>query len=422
MLWKLVCVASGIKLLLIPSYTSTDFEVHRNWLAITNSLPLSQWYTDTTSPWTLDYPPLFAFFEYLLSFVAYYFDPQMLDVKNLNYKSSATLLFQRLSVIFTDFVLVYGVKECADFLTRSKIIKHKKWTQDLGSPVVIFQILIIFNAGLFFVDHIHFQYNGFLFGVLLLSIARILEGNCYEGAFWFAVLLNLKHIFIYIAPAYFVFLLRNHCFQSTKPASFSTFSLVKLTKLGAVVLSVFAASFGPFIGQLPQVLGRLFPFDDRGLVHAYWAPNFWAFYNTADKAAVVLGKRFHLISSNVTNTMTRGLVENSQHVVLPSIEPCTCFLLTLLGILPCCYKLWKCPGNPLHFVRCLVLCSATSFVFGWHVHEKAVLLIIIPFTLLAVIWKEEARIYLLLSTIGSSVLLCEVFLLFYENYVVSVRT
>jgi ALG6, ALG8 glycosyltransferase family. len=80
-----------------------------------------------------------------------------------------------------------------------------------------------------------------------------LQGNCYEGAFWFAVLLNLKHIFIYIAPAYFVFLLRNHCFQSTKPASFSTFSLVKLTKLGAVVLSVFAASFGPFIGQLPQV-------------------------------------------------------------------------------------------------------------------------------------------------------------------------
>lgn len=82
-----------------------------------------------------------------------------------------------------------------------------------------------------------------------------------------------------------------------------------------------------------QVLSRLFPFDDRGLCHAYWAPNFWALYNSADKAALVVGKRLHLISSNVTNTMTRGLVENSAHVVLPSVSPRVCLVLTLLGIL-----------------------------------------------------------------------------------------
>jgi NADH:ubiquinone oxidoreductase subunit 4 (subunit M) len=87
------------------------------------------------------------------------------------------------------------------------------------------------------------------------------QGHCLMGAFWFAVLLNLKHIFMYVAPAYFIYLLRSYCFLGTHSGSsvrWQTFSLTRFAKLGLVVTSVFVVSFGPFVflNQLHQVINN----------------------------------------------------------------------------------------------------------------------------------------------------------------------
>jgi alpha-1,3-glucosyltransferase len=412
MFWAVFLAASCVKILLIPSYKSTDFEVHRNWLSITSSLPISQWYTDTCSEWTLDYPPFFAWFELALSKAAPFFDPEMLKVGNHSYSSPMTVIFQRLTVIFTDIVFALGAKAVADNLSSITSFRSQTGTITKNNILVI---LLLSNAGLFMVDHIHFQYNGFLFGVMLLSIAAIMEDKFIKASFWFSVLLNLKHIYVYIAPAYFVYLLRTYCFKQNKEnkekksevisppkVSLFNFSLTRLISLGCVVISVFALSFGPFIyiGQLQQVVSRLFPFK-RGLCHAYWAPNFWAIYNGLDKSLLIVGKKLGLLSSEVgMASMTGGLVQEFSHSVLPSVPPLATFVLTFVSMIPALAKLWLSPNSPVQFVRCVVLCAWSSFLFGWHVHEKAVLLIILPLAILSVVSRLEARYYLLISTIG----------------------
>ncbi|KAM8741757.1 dolichyl pyrophosphate Glc1Man9GlcNAc2 alpha-1,3-glucosyltransferase [Acanthopagrus schlegelii] len=392
---------SLLKCLFINAYHSTDFEVHRNWLAITHSLPVSRWYHENTSEWTLDYPPLFAWFEFGLSHVAQHFDRNMLLVENLNYDSPATVLFQRLSVIFTDLVYIFAVRECC------RCVQEQKGSRDISNrPSFVLAVLLLWNFGLLIVDHIHFQYNGFLFGFLLLSVAKHLQSRHLQGALLFALLLNLKHIYLYVAPAYGIYLLRSYCFtQDNRDGSIGwrSFSPLRLIALGSIVGSVCALSFGPFIamGQLPQVLSRLFPFK-RGLCHAYWAPNIWALYNILDKVLVTLGVRLKLLQEAELPraSMTGGLVQEFQHSVLPSVTPSITLVCTLLSILPAVASIWWRPRGARGFLRCLLLCALGSFMFGWHVHEKAILIAILPLSILAVESREDAGIFLVLTTTG----------------------
>ncbi|CAH0628892.1 unnamed protein product [Chrysodeixis includens] len=393
MIPQIVVIVTTIKLLFIPLYHSTDFEVHRNWLAITHNLTLDKWYYDETSEWTLDYPPLFAWLEFVMSFIAKYFDPKMLYLTNLNYKSEMTILFQRLSVIVLDFVYINSVKNLSTYVGNGKLLVF---------------ILLVTSPGLLMIDHIHFQYNGFLYGLFLHSISHVIRSNNLTAAFWFAVLLNLKHIFLYVAPVYLVFMFRAYCFTISSVDGVHTpwysFSFTNLFKMGFTVLSVVGLSFGPFIQHLPQILSRLFPFK-RGLCHAYWAPNFWALYTFVDKVLLHLAIKFGIQAKKTEASMTGGLVQEYEHAILPTITPTVTFVLTFVTMVPALIKLWYLCADRryrvMSFVRCLVVCAGCSFLFGWHVHEKAILLILIPLSFLSVLGDVDGKQFLILTTVGN---------------------
>jgi alpha-1,3-glucosyltransferase len=69
-------------------------------------------------------------------------------------------------------------------------------------------------------------------------------------------------------------------------------------------MGVFLISLGPFVfmGQLGQVMSRLFPFT-RGLNHAYWAPNVWALVTFADRV-LLKGETFTAINRNTSSEFT----------------------------------------------------------------------------------------------------------------------
>lgn len=270
----------------------------------------------------------------MLSQVARFVDIRMLEIQNLGYDSWQTVYFQRFSVIFTELILVYSLHKYVFLnprdlqLTPSRFVHTTPVSDRKLSHAAALSILL--SPGLLIIDHIHFQYNGAMYGLLVLSLvlARQQETMLLSGLI-FAALLCFKHIYLYLAPAYFVYLLRAYCLSQK---SIFRIRFSNCVKLGVGIATVFGLALGPYVywGQIGQLLSRLFPFS-RGLCHAYWAPNIWAIYSFTDRIMIFVAPRLGIpVKEDALNSVTRGLVGDTSFAVLPEVTPKMTFALTLL--------------------------------------------------------------------------------------------
>jgi len=245
----------------------------------------------------------------------------------------------------------------------------------------------------------------------------------------FALLLTLKHLYLILAPLYFIFLLRRFCFPATRGCRSGglsgvvtagqvegvRFSPTRLAILGLIVIITISTPFFPFFmekngkEQLIQIISRLFPFQ-RGLTHDFWAGNVWAIYLLLEKVSgTILKTRKNVFGRNFVLDALMHIFENLVPMPFPMITPLTTAILLFIGLMPALFCAWKIGTNMKGLEKsdqkeallyCVVYSSITSFMLAWHVHEKAIMTAIIPCTFLAFSSVDGGRLFLRLSSLG----------------------
>lgn len=358
-----------------------DYEAQRHWMELTTQVPVSQWYFHDLQWWGLDYPPLTAYHSWLCGKIGSLIDPSWFALYTSRGMHDGNLkIFMRATVMVSEY-LIY-VPAVVVFVRRfSRLSGVATWTSSVALVAILMQPATIL------IDHVHFQYNTVMLGFVTASMSSMLAGRYLWAAVFFVAALGFKQMALYYAFSVFAFLLGSCVFPRIQigrligiaAVTVAAFALLLLPLvLGTLSdvrngidsrpdldgprqpLAIFQgltdyldteAFYYPIVEQLVQMVHRVFPFA-RGLFEDKVA-NFWCALNL-----IVKIKHFP------TELLQRGAL-----------------LATLASIIPPNLILFLRPNKLL-----LPLAFATTawgfFLFSYQVHEKSVLLPLMPMTLL----------------------------------------
>lgn len=349
-------------------------------MEITTHLPISQWYFHDLQWWGLDYPPLTAYHSWLCGAIGSFINPAWFALFTSRGSEDPTLkVFMRATVIVSEY-LVY-VPAAVIFIRRySRLSGVSTWSMSLALTAFLMQPATIL------VDHVHFQYNTVMLGLVLASMSSLLAERYLWAAVCFVGALGFKQMALYYALPIFAYLLGTCVFPRLNIGRLLGIAAVTIISFALLVLPLIAGTlydtsrgissrpdlsgpaplplfpwitaylntdsfYYPVLEQLIQMIHRIFPFA-RGLFEDKVA-NFWCALNVLLK--------LHKYPAPLLQKAALGA--------------------TLLSTLPPNLILFLRPHKnllPLVF-------AATAwgfFLFSYQVHEKSVLLPLMPMTLL----------------------------------------
>jgi alpha-1,3-glucosyltransferase len=324
-----------------------DYEAQRHWMEVTVNLPPSSWYVDGPDNdlqyWGLDYPPLSAYFSWAIGRLAALWHPQLVVLhSSRGHESPASRAFMRRSVLLTD-VLVFFPAAIA-LAGRA----------GAGSARPRTLALVLLCPALILVDHGHFQYNCASLGLAAWAFLAATSDWPVACCVAFSLSLNFKQMGLYLAPAVFCYLMAGVVRRPTRAAAGRSFAA-----LGLATSLTFAACWAAFLpGGAPgilAVLSRVFP-TSRGLYE--------------DKVASVWCT-LALLPPLKLKARLPG----------PALVRLTAGC-TLCALVPPCALLLRRPSRSA-FAACAAACGLAFFLLSFQVHEKHILLPLLPAGMLA---------------------------------------
>jgi len=325
----------------------------------------------------LDYPPLTAYHSWLCGKVGGMFSDDWFALhKSRGLEEPLLKVFMRATVVISEY-LVY---------IPAVIIFLRHYSRNQGTGITssnIALVAILMQPALILIDHGHFQYNAVMLGFVVASISSMFAGRLLWSCVFFVAALGFKQMALYYAPVIFAFLLGSCLTPRIR--------LGRLLSIAAITALSFAVLFAPLLlrclyelyrnldlppqplppalaergisldlkspvgvvlFQVAQAIHRCFPFA-RGLFEDKVA-NFWCALNTVYK----LRKLAHLVP----------------------LERLSMFA-TLVSILPSALIIGASPNKTL-LPYALASSAWGFFLFSFQVHEKSVLLPLLPMTLL----------------------------------------
>jgi len=283
-------------------------------------------------------------------------------------------VFMRASVLVSEYIIY--VPAVIFFSRQYARLEHVTiWESTIALAAILMQPTTIL------IDHGHFQYNTVMLGFVVAFLACITNRAYGLSCVFFVAALGFKQMALYYAPAVFAVLLGSCVFPTIQPVRFLAIAATTVISFVVLFLPLMLAPvfegqqnkpfstnlpaspllqtlnidekalYYPILLQLTQVIHRVFPFH-RGLFEDKVA-NFWCALHT-----------FHKLHNYPRELMQQASLG-----------------LTGVSILPPTIAAFLYPNRTIAPLA-LAASAWGFFLFSFQVHEKSVLVPLMPMTLL----------------------------------------